>query len=151
MKLTFCSIHVPESVQRINRCKRYSWALFLLIFCLIILWSFLEIRNEKAAYSQQINWLQVNICQKLLFLYQLTHNMMTDCSLFIKIVTSEYLQNMLCTQLVVFGLFGYSEQFWCTTCSADVVSFWKRFTCTNSMLHAVSDYKKRWSEKIVNF
>ena len=72
---------------------------------------------------------QVNVCQKLLFLHQLTHNMTTDCSLFMKIVSSEYLQNMLCTQIVVFVLFWHSEQFWYTTCSADVASFWKRFTC----------------------
>ena len=75
--------------------------------------------------------IQVNICQKLLFFHQQTHNMMTDCSLFMKIVSSEYLQNMLCTQIVVFVLFWHSEQFWYTTSSADVVSFWKRFTCTN--------------------
>ena len=39
--------------------------------------------------------LQVNLRQKLLFLHQLTHNMTKDCSLFMKIVGSEYLQNML--------------------------------------------------------
>ena len=37
-------------------------------------------------------------------LHQLTHNMATDCSLFMKIVSSEYLQSMLCTQIVVFVL-----------------------------------------------
>ena len=52
-----------------------------------------------------LNVLQVNLCQKLLFLHQLTHNMTTDCSLFMKIVSSEYPQNMLCTQIVVFVLF----------------------------------------------
>ena len=31
--------------------------------------------------------LQVNLCQKLLFLYQLTHNMTTDCSLNFKVNT----------------------------------------------------------------
>ena len=31
--------------------------------------------------------LQVNLCQKLLFLHQLTHNMTTDCSLNYKFVT----------------------------------------------------------------
>jgi hypothetical protein len=30
-----------------------------------------------------------------------THNMTTDCSLFMKIVSSDYLQNILCTQIVV--------------------------------------------------
>ena len=51
--------------------------------------------------------------------------MTTDCSLFMKIVSSEYLQNMLCIQI------WHSEQFWYKTFSADVVSFWKRFTCTD--------------------
>ena len=37
-----------------------------------------------------------------LFLHQLTHNMTTDCSSFMKIVSSEYLQNMFSTQIVVF-------------------------------------------------
>ena len=35
------------------------------------------------------NLVQVNLCQKLLFLHQLTHNMTTDCSLFMKIVSSD--------------------------------------------------------------
>ena len=53
---------------------------------------------------------QLNLCQKLLFLHQLTHNMMTNCLLFMKIVSSEYLQNMLCTQIVVFVLFCFDIQ-----------------------------------------
>ena len=44
---------------------------------------------------------QVNLCQRLLFLHQQTHNMTTDCSLFIKIVSSEYLQNNFGTQHVL--------------------------------------------------
>ena len=75
---------------------------------------------------------QVNLCQKLLFLHQLTHNLTTDCSLFMKIVSSEYLQNM-CAKIIVFVLFWHSIQFWYTTCSADVASFWKRFTCNVSL------------------
>ena len=82
---------------------------------------------------------QVNLCYKLFFLHQPTNNMTTDCSLFMKTVSSEYLQNMLCTQIVVFNFLWHSEQFWYTTCSADVASFWKRFTCTTMqqdiMLH----------------
>ena len=45
--------------------------------------------------------LLVNLCQKLLFLHQLTNNMTTNCSFFLKIISSEYWQNMLCTQIVV--------------------------------------------------
>ena len=38
---------------------------------------------------------QVNLCQKLLFLHQLTHNMTTDCSLIYQISTSKLqAQNM---------------------------------------------------------
>ena len=51
--------------------------------------------------------LQVNLCKKLLFLHELTQNMTTDCSLFMKIVSSEYLRNMLCTQIVVFVFFWH--------------------------------------------
>ena len=63
-----------------------------------------------------------------------------DCSLFIKIVSSEYLQKMLCTQIVAFVLLWHSKQFWYTKCSADVASFWKRFTCT-----CVLQYRRPWS------
>ena len=50
-------------------------------------------------------YVQVHLCQKLLFLHQLIHNMTTDCSFFMKIVSSEYVQNMLCSQIIVFVLF----------------------------------------------
>ena len=50
-------------------------------------------------------YVQVNICQKLLFLHQLKHSMTTDYSLFMKIVSSEYLQDLLCAQIVVFVSF----------------------------------------------
>ena len=53
----------------------------------------------------------VNLCQKLLFLNQLTHTMMTDWSLFMKIVSSEYLQNMLCTQLLFLFCFDIQNNF----------------------------------------
>ena len=66
----------------------------------------------------QILWpLQVNLCLKLLFLNQLTQNMTSDCPFFMKIVSSEYLQDMLCTQIVVFVLFWHSKKFWHTTTS----------------------------------
>ena len=47
--------------------------------------------------------LQVNLCQKLLFLHQLTHNMTTDCSLNCSIHEIFKLKpgmNMLCTGIV---------------------------------------------------
>ena len=45
--------------------------------------------------------IQVNLCQKLLFLHQLTHNMTTDCSLNYKFSTRKLqVQYMLCAQIV---------------------------------------------------
>ena len=64
-----------------------------------------------------------------------------DDRLFMKIVSSEYL----CTQIVVFGLFWHSEQSWYTTCSADVASFWKRFTCTKQFKYSVISIKRTGS------
>ena len=61
--------------------------------------------------------LQVNLCQKLLFLHQLTHNITTHTC------------RTCCVHKLLF-LFWHSVQFWYTTCSAYVASFWKRFTYT---------------------
>ena len=47
--------------------------------------------------------LQVNLCQKLLFLHQLTHNMTTDCSLNCSIHENFKFkpgENTLCTDIV---------------------------------------------------
>ena len=41
---------------------------------------------DISSSSQSGNSVQVNLCQKNLFSHQLTHNMITDCSLIIKIV-----------------------------------------------------------------
>ena len=90
---------------------------------------------NRSEIRYKFSLLQVNLFQKLLFLHQLTSNMLTDYSLFKKIVSSEYIQNMFYTQIVVFVLFWHSEQFWYTACSADVASFWKRFTCTFSQVY----------------
>ena len=78
---------------------------------------------------------QVNLCQKLLFLHQLTHNMTTYCSLnckfntYMKIPSSEHGENMLCTEID----FDIQNNL----CSQHVLhmfwknkSFWQRFTCT---------------------
>ena len=62
---------------------------------------------------------QVNFCQKHLFLDQLTRNMTKDCSLIYQFSTWKLqAQNMLCTQ---FFLFWHSGQFMYTTCSELVV------------------------------
>ena len=38
-------------------------------------------QTKPDLYTASVQYLQVNDCQKLLFLHQLTHNMPTDCSL----------------------------------------------------------------------
>ena len=75
----------------------------------------------KPSTSLHFSWLdgrvfsvQVNLCQKLLFLHQLTHNMTTDCSLivqYVKIARSEHVVSTNCF------LFWHSEQFIYTACS----------------------------------
>ena len=46
-------------------------------------------------------YVQINLCQNHLFLYQLTHNVTTDCSLNYKFSTRKLqVQCMLCTQIV---------------------------------------------------
>ena len=51
-----------------------------------------ECRGLDQNYSYTV---QANLCQKLLFLHQLTHNMTTDCSLDYKFSTCKlHAQNM---------------------------------------------------------
>ena len=70
----------------------------------LLSWISLSKLYIQSTVEIQINLVQVNLCQKLLFLHQVTNNMTTDCSLSMKMLSSEYLQNMLCTQIVVFVL-----------------------------------------------
>ena len=73
------------------------------------------------------SFVQVNLCQKLLFLHQLTHNMMTDCSLNYKFNT---IQNNFCTQYVL-PMFCKKK------------SFWQRFTCMYYVVHIDTVRKSR--------
>ena len=62
-------------------------------------------RNLAEKMTDKQIKVQVNICQKLLFLHQLTHNMTTDCSLNYKFSIHENSklrpgENMLCTEIV---------------------------------------------------
>ena len=72
--------------------------------------------------------LEVNLCQKLLFLQQLTHNMTTDCSIHenSKLKPEE---NMLCTEIV-----SDIQNIFCTQHVLPMFckkkSFLQRFTCT---------------------
>ena len=65
-------------------------------------WFFeVKIQDLPEGAATRIGWaqknanLQVNLCQKLLFLHQLTHNMTKDCSLIYKFNTQQFqAQNM---------------------------------------------------------
>ena len=72
--------------------------------------------NSHFAVSVALMWhrigvVQVNLCQKHLFLYQLTHNMTTDSSLNYKLSTWKA-QNMLFTQIVFFFCFDIHNNLW---------------------------------------
>ena len=64
---------------------------------------------------------QVNLCQKLLFLHQLTHNMTTDCSLNYKFNTWKFQAQTWGEHVVYRNCFWHSEQFLYTTCSPHVL------------------------------
>ena len=72
------------------------------------------------------SYLQVNLCQKHLFLHQLTQNMTKDCSLIYQVLHEKIqAQNMLFTYIVF--LFWHSEQFMYTTSSVLVIFIY--WTC----------------------
>ena len=64
---------------------------------------------------------QVNHCQKLLFLHLLTHNMTTDCSLNFKFNTWKFQAQTWGEHVVYRNCFWHSEQFLYTTCSPHVL------------------------------
>ena len=89
-------------------------------------------RNERCCYRfifivhsmikfKQNQQLQVNLCQKLLFLHQTTHNMTTDCSLNYKLNTWKFQAQTLGEHAVCRNCFWHSEQFLYTTCSPRVL------------------------------
>ena len=84
-------------------------------------------------HTSQIERIQVNLCQKLLFLHQLTHNMTTDFSLNYKFNTWKFLaQNMgrtCCVQklFLKFRTISVHSMFYPKFCKKK--SFWQRFTC----------------------
>ena len=127
---------IVQSGDNMNSYSRKKNTLFAMHrFAWVQLWNVTKnIQWDHSFFEVAVELIQVNLCQKLLFLHQLIHNITTDCSLLMKIVSSEYMQNMLCTQIVVFVLFWHSEQFLYTACSnpcsAKKKSFWHRFTCT---------------------
>ena len=80
--------------------------------------------------------LQVNLCQKLLFLHQLTNNMTTDCSFNYKFNTWKFQAQTWGEHVVYRKCFWHSEQFLYTTCSPHVLQ--KEELLTKIYLYKVS-------------
>ena len=86
--------------------------------------------------THKLRWqdkVQVNLCQKLLFLHQLTHNMTTYCSLNYKFNTWKFQTQTEGGHVVYRNCFWHSEIF-CTQHVCPMFckkkSFWQRFTLT---------------------
>ena len=69
-------------VQRANKLRQtVAKRTRLLSFNLSSMEFFIFSDRSMTGYETAVDFIQVNLCQKLLFLHQLTHNMTTDCSL----------------------------------------------------------------------
>ena len=97
------------------------------------LWSLSKTRSIQIGRTLDTT-LQVNLCQKLLFLYELTHNMTTDWIHWITNSIHENSklkpkENMLCTEIV-----SDIQNNFCTQHVLPMFfkkkSFWQRFACT---------------------
>ena len=64
---------------------------------------------------------QVNLCQELLFLHQLTHNVTSDCSFKYKFNSRKFKAQTWAEHVVYRNCFWDSEQFLFTTCSPHVL------------------------------
>ena len=102
----------------------FSWAINLNI-----------VASATKTFSFRI---QVNLCQKLLFLHQLTHNMTTDCSLNYKFNTSSNLGRACCVQKLFLKFRKIFVHNMLTPCSAkrrasdkDLPVFWSTFEARN--------------------
>ena len=109
-------------------------------------------------FSYETFMLQVNLCQKLLFLHQLTQNMTTDCSLNYKFNTWKFQAQTWGEHFVYRNCFWHSEQFLYTTCSPHVLQ--KEELLTNIYLYLPSklttkhcknsDFQSQFSVQILN-
>ena len=88
-----------------------------------------------------IFFVQVNLCQKLLFLHQLTHNMTTDCSLNYKFNTWKFQAQTWGEHVVYRNCFWHSEQFFYTTCSPHVLQIEELLT--KIYLYLIPNYNWR--------
>ena len=118
------------------------FASYTSLFCLLFfsahldrkcLWLKFRRKNIRlSSISRLVRYfsVQVSLCQKLLFLHPLTHNMTTDCSLNYTFNTWKFRpeENMLCTEIVSDIQNNFCKQhvlhMFCKK-----KSFWQRFTC----------------------
>ena len=108
--------------------------------------SYLNMQLSQSKNRTYMDSVQVNFCQKLLFLHQLTHNMTTDCLLNYKFNAWKFKaqpgENMLCTEIV-----SDIQKIFCTQHVLPMFckkkSFWQRFTCNDtSFKNCVAHEKK---------
>ena len=89
--------------------------------------------NTRSLLSSEV---QVNLCQKLLFLHQLSHNMTTHCSLNYKFNTWKFQAQTWGEHVGYWNCFWHSEQFLYAQHVLPMFSkkksFWQRFTCTEA-------------------
>ena len=83
-------------------------------------WSLLLVQTSLV-HLKDLSLLQVNLCQKLLFLHQLTNSMTTDCSLNYKFNTWKFKAWTWGEHAVHRNCFWHSEQFLYTTWSPHVL------------------------------
>ena len=129
----------PECIWISKRNRIVNVQLFLGYYLFNDSWNLMK---KWSVFFNLITWiaLQVNLCQKLLFLHKLTHDMRSDCSLkYMKIPSSNlgrtcYVQklfltfrNICCTQHVL-PIFCKMKR------------FWQRFTCTVPSFHCENWY-----------
>jgi hypothetical protein len=103
-------IYIPRMMERSSTLGMFRWV---------------QGMNSKKSGSYKVHFLdftvclfiQVNLCQKLLFLHQLTHNMTKDCSLNSKFNTWKFQGQNWGEHVVNRNCFWHSEQVLYTTCS----------------------------------
>ena len=103
--------------------KNFSWHLSFIIWFLVTGCS-----NEKN------NFVQVNLCQKLFFLHQLTHTMTTDCSLNYKFNTWKFLAQNMGRTCCVQKLFLTFRTISVHNMLSKKKSFWQRFNCKKDII-----------------
>ena len=108
--------------------RGHSKIFLLLIHCKNIKINNMRVKNIDRlllswfnCLTKGLNHVQVNLFQKYLFLYQLTHNMTKYCSLNYKFNTWKFQAQTWGEHVVYRNCFWHSEQYLYTTCSPHVL------------------------------